>query len=162
MPLSRDSRKRERQLANLRPGTGAPSGNARARTHGAYAQVAHQRLDAKAAELFEALAVDAPLRDEVGELPRHDGAQVALLADVLCRLDDVRANVRDFGVFEQRGMRRGQVRSAVELEGRLRREASDYLDALGMTPRSRAKLGLDLQRGFDLAQHWAEEAGDDE
>jgi hypothetical protein len=30
------------------------------------------------------------------------------------------------------------------------------LDALGMTPRSRAKLGLDVQRGFDLAKHWAE------
>ena len=28
----------------------------------------------------------------------------------------------------------------------MRREASDYLDALGMTPRSRAKLGLDLVR----------------
>ena len=29
--------------------------------------------------------------------------------------------------------------------------------ALGMTPRSRVRLGLDVARGFDLAQHWATE-----
>lgn len=44
----------------------------------------------------------------------------------------------------------------VELETRLRREALDLAESLGMTPRSRAKLGVDVQRGFDLAQHWAE------
>jgi hypothetical protein len=49
------------------------------------------------------------------------------------------------------------VRPAVELEGRLRREVADYLDAMGMSPRSRARLGLDVGRGFDLAQHWAQE-----
>jgi len=30
-----------------------------------------------------------------------------------------------------------------------------------MSPKSRARLGLGLQRGFDLAQHWAAEGGDD-
>jgi hypothetical protein len=38
----------------------------------------------------------------------------------------------------------------------MRREASDYLDALGMTPNSRAKLGLDLQRTVDLASAMSE------
>jgi len=66
----------------------------------------------------------------------------------------VTANVRDHGVFEAKT---GAVRPAVELEGRLRREAADYLDALGCTPRSRARLGLDVARGFDLAQHWADQ-----
>jgi hypothetical protein len=50
----------------------------------------------------------------------------------------------------------------LELEGRLRREAGDFLEAMGMSPRSRAKLGLDLARTqtFDLAKHWAD--GDDQ
>ena len=34
--------------------------------------------------------------------------------------------------------------------------ASDYLDALGMTPQSRAKLGLDLARTTDLATAMSE------
>lgn len=52
---------------------------------------------------------------------------------------------------------KGNVRPAVELEGRLRREVADYLDALGMTPRQSSQLGVDVQRGFDLARHWAEQ-----
>jgi hypothetical protein len=52
---------------------------------------------------------------------------------------------------------KGNVRSAAELAGRMRREASDYLDALGMRPRSRAKLGLDLARTTDLATAMSEE-----
>ena len=152
MPLSDRPEARARQLANLRTGPPAAKGNRLAVKHGGYAAIAADRLDAKACEVFDALAADAPLR-EAGELPAADSALVRLAADCLCRLEDVAANVRDFGVFDQRT---GDVRPAVELEGRLRREAADYLDALGMTPRSRAKLGLDVQRGFDLAKHWAE------
>jgi hypothetical protein len=64
-------------------------GNARARKHGAYARVAHARLEAKQREVFDALAEDAPLRDPDGGLPAADGVTVALLAQALCRLDDV-------------------------------------------------------------------------
>ena len=41
---------------------------------------------------------------------------------------------------------------------RLRNQALDLAESLGCTPRSRACLGLDLQRqaAFDLAAHWAE------
>lgn len=74
-------------------------------------------------------------------------------------LDDIGENVRAFGALDQKT---GNVRPVVELEGRLRREAADYLDALGMTPRSRAKLGLDVARGFDLAQALAELPDDEE
>lgn len=87
--------------------------------------------------MFEAVAADAPLRDDAGELPAADHVQVRLLAECLCRLEDVS-------------------RSLIELEGRLRREAADHLRELGMTPASRAKLGLDVARGFDLAKHWQE------
>jgi len=160
-PTSRDPAKRAKQMANLRPAPPAPAGNALARRHGGYAAVARERLEEKVLEVFDALAVDAPLRDPDGGLPAADVAQVRLLAEALCRLDTVSADVSAFGLLEQNGKRRGQVRPAAELEGRLRREAADYLDALGLTPKSRARLGLDLQRGFDLAQHWAGEEGDD-
>ena len=46
---------------------------------------------------------------------------------------------------------KGGVRPAAELAGRMHREAADYLDALGMTPRARARLGLDLQHTVDRA-----------
>ena len=39
----------------------------------------------------------------------------------------------------------------------------DLLDRLGMTPRARAALGLDLARAtrFDLAQQWAADSDGD-
>lgn len=158
MPLSQDPRKRARQLANLSAGPPPPPlGNQRARRHGGYAQVAIARLDAKVRDVFDALAADAPLRDSTGGLPHADTAQVRLAAECLCRLDDVSDNVRDHGLLDASG----GLRAVVELEGRLRREAADHLDALGMSPRSRAKLGLDLSRSLDLAQEWALQAADD-
>jgi hypothetical protein len=51
-----------------------------------------------------------------------------------------------------------QPRPSVELESRLRREIADLCDALAMTPRSRAKLGLDLVQGRkSLIEQMAEE-----
>jgi hypothetical protein len=62
-PLSRNPRARDRQLANLAPRPPAPPpGNQRRRTHGGYATIARERLDAKAREVFEAISEDAPLR----------------------------------------------------------------------------------------------------
>lgn len=149
MPLSQDPRKRARQLANLRDRPPAPpEGNQRARRHGGYAAVAVERLEAKVREVFDAVSADAPLRDAAGELPAADAVVVRLAAECLCRLDDVAANVRAFGLLEPDT---GQVRSVVDLERRLRQEAADYLDALGMTPRSRAKLGAELAHGATTA-----------
>lgn len=126
----------------------APAGNQRARRHGGYATVARERLDAKALAVFEALAADAPLRDQAdGGLPAADAAIVRLLAECLCRLEDVGAYLRDHGLLTEAG----EPRSCLDLERRLRIEAADYLDALGMTPRSRVRLHIDVQRGFDLA-----------
>jgi hypothetical protein len=155
-PLSDDPVKRARQLANLQPGAGAGDGGLqRALGHGAYAQVRARRVERREAEIFDALAADAPLRAD-GALPAHDGAIVALLAQVLCRLEDVAANIRDCGVFEQRGRRKGQLRPVVEAEARLRREAAGYLDQLAMTPKARGALGLDLARTVDLATAMSE------
>jgi hypothetical protein len=92
VPLSDDPAKRARQLANLNPKARlAPAGNRRAVKHGGYATIAVDRLDSKVREVFDAVAEDAPLRDTASGLPRADTVQVRLLADVLCRLDDVRA-----------------------------------------------------------------------
>src|SRR3954463_6928704 len=79
MPLSRDRSARERQLDNLRRAPSAPLGNRRAVQHGGYARVALEQLDAKAVEVFDALAADAPLRGPRGELPAADSVPVRLL-----------------------------------------------------------------------------------
>jgi len=135
--------------------------------HGAYARVAAGRLDAKALEVMEALAADAPLRDADGGLPAADGALVRLAAEALCRLDSVADYLARRGIEDENGELRGTV---LEIEGRLRREASDHLEGMGMSPRSRARLGVDVARAqsFDLARHWsagdvidAEDVGDD-
>ena len=68
MPLSRDGAARARQLANLRTGTGAPVGNRRTVTHGAYAALPAGRVSAKVREVSSALAQDAPVRADDGGL----------------------------------------------------------------------------------------------
>lgn len=143
-PASKEPAAHARQLANLRtaPLPPAPLANQRARTHGGYAAVSHERLGEKALAVFTALAADAPLRDGAGELPAADAALVRLAAECLLRLEDIGQHLGEQGLFD----RKGAVRPVVELEGRLRREAADHLDALGMSPRSRGRLGLDLAR----------------
>jgi hypothetical protein len=148
-PVGGGGARHPNSLANLLPAPPAPpEGNQRRMTHGGYAAVDPARLDAKVQSVFDALAVDAPLRDHDGGLPVADRYVVGLLAECLCRLDDVRAHIRDFGMFDQETK---QPRAVVAIEGKLRREAADYLDALGMTPRSRARLGLDLSRTMQAA-----------
>lgn len=154
-PLSRDPSARAKQLANLRPGAApAPSENRRRVSHGAYARLARERVEAKVCEVFDALGDDLPLKDPDGGMPAADGPTVRLAAECLCRLDDLAAYLRDHGLLDEGG----NVRPAVEIEARLRREAADHLDALGLSPRSRARLGVDLARSRDLAREMAAEA----
>lgn len=127
----------ERSIANLR--RGGPITPMNALRHGGYASVAVEALDAKTRVIYDTLAADAPLRDGDGELPRHDSVQVRLLADVLCRLDSVGAWLAGRWATQDAG-------PVLELESRLRKEASGYLIELGMTPRSRAALGIDVVR----------------
>jgi hypothetical protein len=157
MPLSRNPFARRRQLANLAPLPPAPpADNTRARKHGGYGKVARERMERKVADVYDALAADAPLRDPEGELPHPDAAMVRLLAECLCRIESIGAYLRDHGIVDPKTNKPRE--SVIYLEARLQNNASDYLDALGMSPRSRARLGLDLQRtaAFDLAAHWAE------
>lgn len=146
MALSPDPRKRARQLQNLR--RGGRNGGGRPQVHGAYAVVARDRLEAKAVEVYDALSADAPLRNADGTLPAADAVLVRLLAECLCRLDTIAAHLRDHGILTADG----EVRPVVEVEGRLRREAADHAEALGMSPRARAKIGMDLIRAEVAAQ----------
>lgn len=153
MPLSRDEEARSRQLKNLRRGgPPAAAGNALAATHRGYSAVSAREQDAKARAVYDALAADAPLRAPDGGLPRSDSMVVGLLARCLVRLERVEDDMDAHGWRDRES---GEARPVVELEGKLRREALDYARELGMTPRSRLALGLDLQRGFDLAQAMA-------
>jgi hypothetical protein len=69
------------------------------------------------------------------------------------QFERVEADIADHG---WRDRKTGEARSVVDLARRLRAEALGYAESLGMTPRSRAKLGLDLQRTIDLATAMSE------
>ena len=149
MGLSSRPDARRRQLANLTPQPPAPEpGNRRALRHGGHASPRTLPVDGKARAIYAILADDAPLRNADGGLPSADRTAVELLALCLCRLESIAAWLQMHGLLTEAG----EVRPAVELERRLRVEAADHCAQLGLTPAGRARLGLDLARGFDLAQ----------
>jgi hypothetical protein len=149
--LSKDPRKRQRSLANLKKGqrAGRPNG----RTHGGYSRVARARLEAKQLEVYDALSEDVPLKAPDGGVPAADSPLLRLLATVLCRLQDVEQHIALYGAFDQRTK---EARRVLDVEARLRAEAAGYMSQLGMSPRSRAKLGLDLVRQADVAEAMSE------
>lgn len=154
MPLSDDPVKRARQLANLQPGAGAgEEGNVRALVHGGQArQATLVRAGTFADLIYRELEAEAPLRNPGGDLPAHDRQVVELLASALARLEAVEGWLAIRPPLDPKG----KPWPAEDVAHRLRRESLRYLDALGMTPTSRARLGVDLTRTVDLAQRWAE------
>lgn len=154
-PTSTDPVKKAKQLANLRKGgPPAASGNRLAVSHGAFAAIAKAELEGKVSEIYAALTADAPVREADGSLPAADGPAIRMAAEALVRLD----RIAEF--IERRGWEdeSGKPRPVLEYESRLRGHSLDLLKELGMTPASRAKLGLDLVRSRDLAMEWAAEA----
>jgi hypothetical protein len=150
MPLSRDPKKRSKQLANRRDAPPAPKGNRRAVKHGARATPPAKRVAALTAEIAAAL----PVRDGDGGPPIHDLHVVGLMAVTLARLESVTAYVDRLGPLA-----RGKLREAAVYEDRLVVRAANLADRLGMTPRSRAALGLDLARTqVDLATLLSDDA----
>lgn len=148
-PLSSDPRKRSRQLANLTPGAGAgDGGQQRARQHGAYAALPAGRVDAKVREVAQAIGEDAPVRADDGGLPAHDAVVVRQLAEALCRLDDIGDYLQRRGWEDEDG----KERPVLAYEATLRRHVLDLLRELGMTPRARAALGLDLVRAQSASE----------
>ena len=92
-----------------------------------------------AERIYAELAVDAPLRDGEG-LPAADHQIVLLAARAIARLEGVEAWLSLRPVLQEDG----SPWPAEALAQRLRTEIALRLDALGMTPRARAALGLDL------------------
>ena len=160
MPTSRDPARRARQLANLRNAPAAPSGNRRAVKHGAYARIADSELEAKAAEIFDAVAADAPVRAADGGLPAADVIAVRLLAETLIRRERVLAEEVAHGIEIASGPRKGELRGIAQYGLRLDGQVIDLLDRLGMTPAARAKLGLDLARTARTLEEEIAAAGD--
>jgi hypothetical protein len=155
--LSRDPRKRERQLKNLKRWPAPPPGNRRRLLHGGAARQATLIVaNSWAEKIMAELEREAPLRDETGGLPAHDRQVVELLASCLARLQSVSQWVDLHGVVDEKG----QPRPACELERLLRSEAARHLDALGMSPSSRARLGLELARAEATLEDVAEAGGE--
>ena len=156
-PLSTDPEKRAVQLANLtsRP-PAPPRGNVRALKHGGTARRATLiAAGSWAALIYAELEAEAPLRSVDGGLPAHDRQAVELLASALARLQNVEAWLAARPAVDEKG----NVWPAEDVASRLRREIATYLDSLGMTPKSRAALGVDLVRTRDvLAEVMAEGA----
>lgn len=130
-----------------------PGGRA-AVTHGAHAQPTPQQLEPQRQAIYDVLAAQAPLRAADGSLPVADRAAVELLAVTLARLASIDAYVTEHGVFSSS---RGRGDSVLQAEARLQRLALSLMIEMGLTPRSRVALGLDLQRGTDLAAAMSED-----
>lgn len=131
-------------------GRGAPKGNKNNLKHGARAEPPALQLNATTQAIYDTLAEAAPVR-ESGELPRADHYAVVLLARTLCRLQSLGTWLDKHGMWD----RRGHLRSAARWEDKLMARAESQMASLGMTPTSRAKLGVDLKR-IDLATAMSE------
>jgi hypothetical protein len=148
-PRSRDPAKAAIQQANLVPGGGRRfvRGNGAAARHSGYRRIVGAEFDAIRSEIFAALADSVPLRPG-GVLPVADELAVAELTEALGQLRSVREWLRSHGWLDQKS---NELLPAVAREEQLSRRVLDYSEALGLTPRSRMKLGVDLVRGLDVA-----------
>lgn len=161
MPLSNDPDKRARQLANLRPGAGAwKPGDAPALKHGLRSRrpLPVDQLSAEVAEIVGALADAAPVRDGDGNLPAADEAAIERAARALHRARKASEWADATGRYDEKGNVKPIARHELECE----RELGTALDVLGMTPRSRARLGVDIAaaRSASLAEQIADADAD--
>lgn len=153
-PLSSDPAARERQLANLRPNVEnlrpappAPPGNQRRLVHGGRSELLLRDVEVEVRELMEALGDAAPVKDAGGSVPPADWVAIERAARALKRYRSLAGWLDLHGRLTDKG----DVKPAAELELKADRELASALDALGMTPTSRARLGVDLARARDLA-----------
>ncbi len=158
-PIGGGGARNPASLANLQPGRGAAGpGNSRALSHGAYSAQLLADVSAEVQELMAALAAAAPVREVGGELPAADLVAVEVAARALKRYRHIAAWCDTYGRITERT---GEVKPAAVLEGQAERSLREAIDSLGMSPVSRARLGLDVARSFDLAAHWARAAEED-
>lgn len=142
---------------NLVPGRGAwnPGASPALKSGWRTRRPARVLIDPIVTELTEALAADAPVRDpDTGDVPVYDRMAVEVAAiDVLI----VRRLFAYLELHDWSDPGTGALRPEVEHLGKANQRLAGKLDKLGMTPTSRARLGLDLQRTFDLAAYWQQQ-----
>ena len=124
-------------------------GNPISLRHGGHAVIAPVEMEAVVTAIREALPI------------KHQADQwiVADLADALIRLHRFRNYADEHELWDQRGKskKRYMARSVLHWESRYRdRVFRLLLRELGLTPASRAKLGLDLVRSVSLAEAMSE------
>ncbi len=150
-PMGGGGARNPNSLANLRRGGAPPAppgGHPAVVKHGAFRTIPRDQLDAEIEAIYRALADSAPVRDSDGGLPKADEAAVEVAARALKRWRGVVAWCETFGRFEEHT---GAMKPAAEYELQTERALKAALADLGLDPTARAKLGLDLIRGVDLA-----------
>lgn len=126
-------------------------GNVEGRTHGLYAPLS---TSGRATEIADSLREVVPARAPADE------AAIALLANILARVESAHAYLAERGLMDSRGTPRSLLKHLSTMEN----TASRLFRDLGLTPLSRAQLGLDVARarGEALRSHLAEHYGEGE
>ena len=146
-PVGGGGARHPNSLANLVPGGGAAGlGNTRTLKHGATSTLAMTPADRDLTEIIDALASTAPIRNQDGLLPATDEAAVEIAARALKRYRSVVTWHDMHGRIDDKGNERSSARFELDTERALMRA----LDALGMSPAARARLGVDLARSASL------------
>jgi hypothetical protein len=126
----------------------APVGNGRAAKHYGAARGLVPGVEGALDEILAGL----PVRAANGEPLVYDLAICELAARELARIRQIDQWLDEHGLFG----RGPKLRPAVEYRLKAARLLAELLDRLGMTPRSRAALGLDLAKTVTLADAMGE------
>jgi hypothetical protein len=129
-------------LANIQqdgqPVAGAEEGNTRAVTHGVNATLALQPRTQVLAEYLVSI---------VPGFADSDLPSVWTLAGVLAQIEAGRAYIEEHGMLDKKGRPQPVMATLTTLQNTAHR----MTESLGLTPASRAKLGLDVAKGQSLA-----------
>lgn len=151
-PLSPDDEARARQLANLQsgehadnltPGAGQERAALANTRHGAYSAALLANVEAEVAELRDALGEAAPVREPDGTVPSADLVTLEVAARALKRYRHLSTWLDLHGRIAEDT---GEVKPAAKLELDAERRLTSALETLGMSPSSRAKLGVSLAK----------------
>lgn len=130
------------QTADGKPVNGAKPGETRALTHGFTSVVT-------IAPKAEGIA--ATLRPLIPAYTTSDEPALTLLAWQLARIESANEYLAEHGLLDAKG----KPRPVLKILSTSENSAARLMDALGLTPTSRAKLGVDLAKGADLAAELA-------
>lgn len=123
-----------------------PKGNQRGRRHGGHAVIARSELT----EVGDAIRQVVPVQHQA------DDWTIRELADALVRLGRFRDYIDAHDPWSGSKAQVTKVRSAMRHEERMANRVLRLLRELGMTPASRAKLGVDIARSVSLAEAMSE------